>query len=85
MNWELKIDQHVIKYLRKVSKEDSRRIYVIIQALVINPYGGDIKKLSDRADTWRRRVGSYRILYEVFLAKRVIHVYDVKRRTSQTY
>lgn len=85
MNWELKIDSHVSKYLRRIPKEDGRRIYVAIQTLLINPYGGDTKKLLDRADTWRRRTGSYRILYEIFLTKRVIHVYDIKRRSTTTY
>lgn len=36
-------------------------------------------------NVWRRRVGSYRIFYEIIVDKKIIYVYDVKRRTSSTY
>jgi mRNA-degrading endonuclease RelE of RelBE toxin-antitoxin system len=50
-----------------------------------NPYGGDIAKLGGEEDVWRRRVGAYRVFYEVNQKKRVIYIFRVERRTSKTY
>jgi mRNA-degrading endonuclease RelE of RelBE toxin-antitoxin system len=36
-------------------------------------------------DVWRRRIGSYRVLYEVATSDRIVHVFRVVRRSSTTY
>lgn len=51
----------------------------------VNPYAGDIVKLEGANNTWRRRVGSYRVFYEIIPGDKVIHVFRVERRTSKTY
>jgi mRNA-degrading endonuclease RelE of RelBE toxin-antitoxin system len=39
---------------------------------------------SERA-AWRRRVGSYRIFFDVYPDRQHIDVVDIARRTSTTY
>jgi len=85
MNWELRVDKIVAKELSKVSKKDAERVFKVIKSLAFNPYYGDIEKIKDEDSAWRRRVGSYRIFYEVNKNQKFIHVTDVKRRTSKTY
>jgi len=34
---------------------------------------------------WRRRVGSYRIFFDVYPDRQVVDVVDIDRRTSSTY
>ncbi len=34
---------------------------------------------------WRKRVGSYRILFDLNFEERLIEVQDIDRRTSKTY
>jgi len=41
--------------------------------------------MEGRDDVWRRRTGSYRIFYEVDTVRKIIYVFDIKRRTSKTY
>ncbi len=36
-------------------------------------------------NTWRRRIGAYRVLYEIHPDKKIIYVFEIKRRTSTTY
>ena len=50
-----------------------------------DPFGGDIVKLGGGEDTWRRRVGSYRVLFKVLSGEKIIFIREVKRRTSSTY
>lgn len=49
-----------------------------------NPFAGDVKFLRG-LDTLRRRVGDWRILYELNEADRLIVVTAIKRRGSATY
>jgi len=34
---------------------------------------------------WRRRVGAFRVFYELLPQEKVVYVFHVKRRTSKTY
>jgi mRNA interferase RelE/StbE len=75
----------VYKFLKKISGQDARRILFVIEHLTEDPFFGDIKKMKGEENVWRRRVGSYRISYELVFAERVLHVFGVERRTSTTY
>jgi len=44
---------------------------------------GDVERLRPRE--WRRRVGNYRIFYDLRLEDRLILVTAIRRRTSTTY
>ena len=85
MNWELHLRKRVKKYLSRFSQKDQIYITVGLKKLVINPYSGDIEKISGEENVWRRRVGAYRIFYEIISQKKVIRVFRIERRTSKTY
>ena len=85
MHWDLLIDDTVGKALRHIPKKDAERLLTVIEELVVNPYAGDIEKMQGEKDVWRRRIGSYRVLYEIRVVRQCIYVFDVKRRTSNTY
>jgi len=48
-----------------------------------DPFNGDIKHLQPPA--WRRRVGNYRIFYDLFPGEKRVVVTSIERRTSTTY
>lgn len=54
-----------------------------INAMAEDPFAGDIKKLG--AGEYRRRIGSYRIFFDIRREDRVVSVTRVERRTSTTY
>lgn len=84
-NWILQVDNFVDKFLAKIPKKDSLVIFDVIENLPENPFLGDIQKMKSEENSWRRRVGNYRIFYEVLPKENLIYVYEVKRRTSNTY
>ena len=43
-----------------------------------------IKRLAGQPTAWRRRVGRYRILYDLYIDQRVIAVAAIVRRSSTT-
>ena len=64
---------------------DHARLIEALDALAIDPWQGDIKKLGGEPNSWRRRVGNYRITYSINTAERAIVVEDIDRRTTTNY
>ena len=56
-----------------------------LDAMLSDPFGGDIVRLKNQPAAWRRRVGSYRILFDIYPERRVVDIVDIARRTSTTY
>jgi mRNA-degrading endonuclease RelE of RelBE toxin-antitoxin system len=57
----------------------------VIEELPRDVFAGDTQKMRGEEQTWRRRVGAYRILYELEKNPDVVVVFHVERRTSKTY
>lgn len=84
-SWVLQIDNAVLKELKKFPQKDSQRLISVLENLTQNPYEGDIQKMKGEENVWRRRIGSYRVFYELLPEESIIHIYHTERRTSQTY
>lgn len=83
--WHVAVDPPVWKTLRRIPRNDSERILTVLQDLQRDPYGGDAHKLRGAEHSWRRRVGSYRIFFEVLVSERRVDVFHLERRGSKTY
>ncbi len=84
-NWDLRIDPDVFKAFKKIPRHHAEAILQVIKLLPVNPYFGDIQKMKGEDNTWRRRVGNYRIFFKIFSERKTILVFHVERRTSKTY
>ena len=84
-SWGLKIDKEVYKKLSRFPKRDAERITYMIESLARNPYFGDIDKIKGEDDKWRRRIGNYRVFYNIKQRERTVEVVLVERRSSNTY
>ncbi|MEK7209502.1 MAG: type II toxin-antitoxin system RelE/ParE family toxin [Patescibacteria group bacterium] len=84
-SWVLQVDDTVYKFLARIPRRDSKRILFVIQDLPHNPFRGNIQKMKGESNVWRKRVGSYRIRYELIPQEKVIHVFLAERRTSSSY
>ncbi|MFQ6084460.1 MAG: type II toxin-antitoxin system RelE/ParE family toxin [Candidatus Aminicenantia bacterium] len=85
MSWKLKIAKRASKEMKRVPIKDAKRLLSILEELTKNPYQGDIEKVKGEDNVWRRRVGNYRILYEIIPKRRHIDVFQIRRRTTTTY
>ena len=84
-NWVVKIRDRAYKELLRFSNKDKERIVAAVNSLSIDPYDGDLEKMRGEVGVWRRRVGNYRIFFEIFPDDRIVYVFSVERRTSTTY
>ncbi|OGZ97753.1 MAG: hypothetical protein A3J10_02740 [Candidatus Sungbacteria bacterium RIFCSPLOWO2_02_FULL_54_10] len=81
----MQIDPDVFKTLRKIPRYDAEALLAVVRLLPADPYFGDIQKMKGEENTWRRRVGAYRIFYKIKVAEKVLLVFRVERRTSKMY
>jgi mRNA interferase RelE/StbE len=65
--------------LAKIAEQDRNRIIAAIRALANVPRPHGCKKLSGRS-AWRIRVGTYRVLYEIYDERLVVVVVSVGHR-----
>ena len=84
MSWHVELAKSARKFLFRVPKKDASRIKTALNEMVQNPYAGDIVKLKGDL-VWRRRVGSYRVFFEIYESSRSVRVYGIERRGSNTY
>jgi len=85
MNWELRLRKKDKKIIHRFPKKEQIRIIQALRELVFDPYTGDVEKIKGEKNSWRRRVGAYRIFYEIYPQQKVIYVFRVECRTSKTY
>lgn len=85
MSWKVKIAKRASKQMKRVPEKDAKRLLSVLEGLTENPYRGDIEKIKGEDNVWRRRVGNYRILYEIKPKQRHIDVFQIRRRTTTTY
>jgi mRNA interferase RelE/StbE len=85
MTWNLEITGPAQKDFKKLPQKDQARVREALIAMQLDPFQGDIKRLKGKPTAWRRRVGNYRIIYDLYFDERLIVVEGILRRTSTTY
>ena len=83
--WELHVAKPAAKALDEVGSKDRSLLLSALEAMRIDPWSGDIVKLKGQPTAWRRRVGSWRILFDVHAPRRLVVIAAILRRTSTTY
>jgi len=80
MTYALQFKPSAIKQLEKLSRDVQKRIAAKIQALRDDPFPERSKKLSGVPDTWRIRIGDYRVIYQVHRGILLVLVLTVGHR-----
>ena len=85
MSWELVVAKPAEKSLLRLPTRDRDRIEAALRAMLDSPFAGDVVRLKGLPVAWRRRVGSYRVFFDVYPDRTLIVVTAIVRRTSTTY
>lgn len=86
MNWAFQLANKAQRAFRTIPASDRERINKALNEMKIDPLAGDIVALrGEYRGQFRRRVGSWRIIFEVDATAKVILIHDIARRTSTTY
>jgi mRNA interferase RelE/StbE len=85
MKWDLAITSPARRALHKVPLDDLEHIEITFAEMCSDPYSGDVKFLRGMRNIFRRRVGDWRIIFELRKNEKLILILAVKRRSSKTY
>ena len=78
--YRVKVHRDVEKFLRKIPKHDAERIRKKILSLK-DPFAARPRKIKGEENTFRLRVGDYRILFFIDEDQKVVTVSKVDKRS----
>jgi mRNA-degrading endonuclease RelE of RelBE toxin-antitoxin system len=81
--WRVYIPRRLARGLLRLPTGDRSRIEHALDAIRSDPYSGDLRHISGTLH--RRRVGDYRILFDIDLATHAVMIRRIARRTTTTY
>jgi mRNA-degrading endonuclease RelE of RelBE toxin-antitoxin system len=84
-SWLVVLAGPALKSLKRIPAEDQKRIRVALDAMESNPLQGDIRKLKGSLEGFRRRVGDWRVFFDIYPDEARVVVTAIERRTSTTY
>ena len=85
MRWEVRVAEKARRAHRRAPKGDQERIAAALEAMREDPIAGDVVHLKNEPVAWRRRVGDWRILFDLYPDRHLVDVGDIRRRTTTTY
>jgi len=78
--YEVYIERAAERDLRRLARDDVRRVIAHVKALAEDPRPSGSRKISGSKNDWRIRVGNYRILYEFDRRAKLVRVMRVAHR-----
>ena len=78
-------DRDLQKLKHQIRLEDLQRLRTTIDTLATEPRPHSIRKIKGGEVAYRIKVGSYRVVYEVHDAHRLVLILQVTRRSETTY
>ncbi|HTT80145.1 MAG TPA: hypothetical protein VMF86_10740 [Stellaceae bacterium] len=86
VNWDFLLARAAERSLRSMPVRDRRRVNAALNDMKADPFAGDVTALKgEYRGLFRRRVGSWRVIFELDAARRLVRVHDILRRSSTTY
>lgn len=85
MSWTLNIAKPAQKKLARLLPKDQEKIRVALESLHNDPYKAGIKPLKKYLIGWDKRVGNWRILFDLYHDREHIDIVAIERRTTTTY
>lgn len=80
VSYKIEWKKSAVKELHNIPKKYIPKILSKVESLSSNPYPIGRRKLSGSEKTYRIRIGSYRIIYEVEKGQLIIQIVQVKHR-----
>jgi mRNA interferase RelE/StbE len=80
VSYRLSISRRVGKQIGRLQPRDRNRVDAVILALENEPRPPNVEKISGSTNTWRVRVGDYRIVFAVDDEAQVVDIVSVAHR-----
>ncbi|MDD5312802.1 MAG: type II toxin-antitoxin system RelE/ParE family toxin [Dehalococcoidia bacterium] len=78
-------ERDIQKLLYRIPRQDFDRLANAIDKLAEDPRPHGVRKIEGADTAYRIRVGSYRVVYDVYDSKKLVVILQVLRRSETTY
>jgi mRNA interferase RelE/StbE len=78
--YDLEWKSSAAKELRKLPKAALAKVLKAVEGLPSNPRPDGVRKLAETENTYRIRIGDYRVVYNIFDKRLVIEIIRVRDR-----
>jgi mRNA interferase RelE/StbE len=78
-------DRDLEKLKGRINRPDFERLRVAVNALAEDPRPEGVRKIKGEERAYRIRVGSYRVVYEVYDNDSLVLILQAVRRSETTY
>ena len=78
-------DRNLEKLKGRIRRQDFERLRVAVNALAEDPRPEGVRKIKGETRAYRIRVGSYRVVYEVYDKDNSVLILQLVRRSGTTY
>jgi mRNA-degrading endonuclease RelE of RelBE toxin-antitoxin system len=87
MNWRIELSASAIKELKKLPRDRQVQIARAIDEMEADPLAGDVIPLKgpEWKDRYRKRVGSYRIIFTLDRKTALVAISAILIRSEKTY
>jgi mRNA-degrading endonuclease RelE of RelBE toxin-antitoxin system len=83
--WTVSTRKAALKSLARAQGKERRQIWEALDEMRADPMSGDVLPLAGERSAFRRRVGRWRLFFDLDPARRFVDVVAIERRTSTTY
>lgn len=84
-NWTVSIAKKAEKAILRAPRHERERLRAAVDSLAEDPSSGDVLPLKNERAAFRRRVGDWRLFFDLYHTERLIVVVAIERRTTTTY
>ena len=87
MSWVCSISREATKEIQSFPKPPQKQIYTSLQEMETNPFQGDVCVIRSGKfqHCHRKRVGKYRVIFQLDTLKKIVLVLTILRRGDTTY
>ena len=78
-------DRDLARLSGRIRKQDFERLRDAVRGLADEPRPRGVRKITGTERAYRIRVGSYRVVYEVYDSDNLVLILQVARRSETTY
>jgi mRNA interferase RelE/StbE len=78
--YQIEWKKSALRELKRLDRKIIPRVISAVESLSTDPFPSGVRKLQGSDNTYRVRVGQYRIVYEIFQARIVIVILRVRHR-----
>jgi mRNA-degrading endonuclease RelE of RelBE toxin-antitoxin system len=71
-SWEVRVRKPAQKSVRRAPRHERERLQRAIYQMARDPFTGNIERLEDQPTAFRRRVGDWRIFFDVYPEQRIV-------------